>query len=350
MSTELAPSPPHADALVSTWLWLLAALVFAMVLVGGATRLTDSGLSITEWQPLLGAIPPLNEPQWLQAFAKYKAIPEYEIVNPGMSLAEFKQIYWWEWAHRFLGRIIGLVLIVPLALLWLAGRIDRRLARTLLVLLMLGGLQGALGWYMVKSGLAVRTDVSQYRLAAHLLLAAVIYAAIIWVALGLTVSRLARPSAGTGLPIALILLILLQIGLGGLVAGLDAGLSHNSFPLMDGRLIPDGLWVMSPWWRNIFENPLTVQFLHRLLAYGIALAALLNAVSLVRAPWNVRLTAWALLGLVAFQMVLGVWTLLNAVPMHLGLLHQGGALLVLAVAVLQLHLSRTAPDWRLRTI
>jgi cytochrome c oxidase assembly protein subunit 15 len=339
MSTELARSPSSADPLLAAWLWTLAALVFAMILVGGATRLTDSGLSITEWQPLLGAIPPLSESQWLKAFEKYKAIPEYQILNRGMSLGEFKQIYWWEWAHRFLGRIIGLVLILPLLLLWLSGRIDRRMAKSLLILFLLGALQGALGWYMVKSGLAERTDVSQYRLAAHLLLASAIYSAIIWVALSLTLPRPRNLSGGTLWPLALIVLILVQIGAGGLVAGLDAGLSHNTFPLMDGRLIPDGLLILKPRWRNVFENPLTVQFLHRLLAYVIALAVLFNASSFRHAGREARLSAWALLVLVVLQMALGIWTLLSAVPLHLGILHQAGAMLLLAAAILHLHLA-----------
>jgi cytochrome c oxidase assembly protein subunit 15 len=338
MSTELLPNPAASDPLLRAWLWTLAALVFAMVIVGGATRLTDSGLSITEWQPLLGAIPPLREAQWLEAFEKYKAIPEYQIVNRGMSLAAFKQIYWWEWAHRFIGRFIGLVLVLPMLLLWFSGRIDRRLAKTLLVLLLLGGLQGALGWYMVRSGLAERTDVSQYRLAAHLLLASLIYAAIIWVALGQTIPRARKSSRIVGLPLALIALILLQIGMGGLVAGLDAGLSHNTFPLMDGRLVPDGLWIIDPWWRNVFENPMTVQFLHRLLAYVIAFAVLLNALSLARAKRDARVSAWVLLAAIALQMGLGIWTLLSAVPLPLGLLHQAGAMLLLAAATVHLYL------------
>jgi cytochrome c oxidase assembly protein subunit 15 len=342
MSPKFVPSSSSADPLLAAWLWTLAALVFAMVLVGGATRLTDSGLSITEWQPLLGAIPPLDDSQWREAFEKYKAIPEYQIVNRGMSLAEFKQIYWWEWAHRFLGRIIALVLLIPFLALWLMGRIDRSMAASFLIILALGALQGALGWYMVKSGLAERTDVSQYRLSAHLILASVIYAAIIWVALGLTFPRARNLSRGMGRPMALLALILVQIGMGGLVAGLDAGRSHNTFPLMDGRLVPDGLMVMTPWWRNIFENPMTAQFLHRLLAYGIALAALLNALSLARAPGGTgRFSAWALVAVVALQMALGIWTLLSSVPLHLGLLHQAGAMLLLGAAVAHLYLART---------
>jgi cytochrome c oxidase assembly protein subunit 15 len=327
-----------SEGFIRLWLWTLAALVFAMVLLGGATRLTDSGLSITEWQPILGAIPPLSDAQWLDAFEKYKAIPEYRLVNRGMSLAEFKTIYWWDWAHRFLGRFIGLVLILPLALLWITHRLDTRMVRPLLLLLCLGGLQAALGWYMVKSGLAERTDVSQYRLAAHLLLAAVIYASIVWIAMG--VARGAADVRRAAPAMALLFLIFLQIGSGGLVAGLDAGLSHNSFPLMDGRLIPDGLMIMTPWWRNLFENALTVQFLHRLLAYAVALAALLHTLWLWRSRANraLRRSALAVLGLVFVQMTLGVWTLLAGVPLPLGLLHQAGALLLLTAAVIHLDI------------
>ncbi|HEY7765032.1 MAG TPA: COX15/CtaA family protein [Aestuariivirgaceae bacterium] len=340
MTAAAADRPIAREGFLRLWLWSLAALVFAMVLVGGATRLTDSGLSITEWQPILGALPPLSEAQWLEAFEKYKAIPEYRLVNRGMSIAEFKAIYWWEWAHRFLGRFIGLVLIVPMAVLWLTRRLDARMIRPLLLLLSLGALQGALGWYMVKSGLAERTDVSQYRLAAHLLLAAVIYASIIWIAAGLTFSRPRGASRNAAAASALLLLLFMQIGLGGLVAGLDAGLSHNSFPLMDGRLIPDGLMIVAPWWRNLFENALTVQFLHRLLAYAIALAAVLNVLDLWRSGGGrgPKLSALAVLSLVVVQVALGIWTLLAGVPLPLGLLHQAGAMLLLSAAVIHQHL------------
>ncbi|MGH6873500.1 MAG: COX15/CtaA family protein, partial [Aestuariivirgaceae bacterium] len=258
-----------AYPLIRLWLWSVAGLILAMVLIGGATRLTDSGLSITEWQPLMGVVPPLDEASWKEAFEKYKAIPEYRIVNSGMSLAEFKFIYWWEWTHRFLGRFIGLVVFLPLAFLWATRRLDARTVRSMVLLLILGGAQGALGWYMVKSGLAERTDVSQYRLAAHLALAAAIYATVVWIALGIGTSFRRIDSREAGMALGLVLLILLQIALGGLVAGLDAGLSHNTFPLMDGKLVPDGLLVMTPRWRNLFENALTVQFLHRTMAYGV---------------------------------------------------------------------------------
>src|SRR5262245_60952617 len=222
----------RARKLIRAWLWFAAFLVFAMVIVGGATRLTDSGLSITEWQPLLGAIPPLSEADWLQAFDKYKQVPEYSLVNQGMALADFKFIYWWEWTHRFLGRFIGVVTIVPFLFLWLTRRIEKRLLPRLAGLIVLGGLQGALGWYMVKSGLVDRIDVSQYRLAAHLTFATVILGAIVWTALGISDARRRLPQRGRDwAALGLLALVLLQVALGGFVAGLDAGMGYNTWPL-----------------------------------------------------------------------------------------------------------------------
>lgn len=329
-----------AYPLIRLWLWSVAGLIFAMVLVGGATRLTDSGLSITEWQPLMGVIPPLDEASWNAAFEKYKAIPQYRIMNRGMSLAEFKFIYWWEWTHRFLGRFIGLAVFVPLALLWATRRLEPRTARSLILLLILGGAQGALGWYMVKSGLAERTDVSQYRLAAHLTLAAAIYAMVVWIALGIGTPRRRIETGEAVAGLGLVILVLLQIALGGLMAGLDAGLSHNTFPLMDGKLVPDGLLVMTPWWRNLFENVLTVQFLHRMTAYVLALAIFLHAFGLTRSRCDGgrEISGWVLFGVVLMQMALGIWTLLAGVPLHLALFHQAGAMLLLTAGVIHLHL------------
>lgn len=340
MRPLLAPRHASAYPFIRLWLWVLAGLIFTMVLIGGATRLTDSGLSITEWQPLLGAIPPLNEAQWLAAFEKYKTIPEYQLVNKGMSLAEFRVIYWWEWTHRFLGRFIGIVLLVPFVALWAARRLEKRMIGSLLALFVLGALQGALGWYMVQSGLLERTDVSQYRLAAHLLLAALIYAAVIWVALGVGVPPRRVETGHARVVLGIIGMIFVQIGLGGLVAGLDAGLSHGTFPLMDGRLIPGGLMTMAPWWRNFFENALTVQFCHRLAAYLIAIAILLHAVALSRGGGGGarEISGWALVVAVFGQMAIGVWALLAGVPIYLGLLHQAGAMLLLAAALIHLHL------------
>jgi cytochrome c oxidase assembly protein subunit 15 len=309
-----------------------------MVIVGGATRLTDSGLSITEWQPLLGAIPPLTEADWLAALEKYRRIPEYQLVNRGMTLADFKFIYWWEWAHRFLGRLIGLIFFVPFAYFLRTGRLSRGTAWRCGLILVLGGLQGALGWYMVTSGLVDRVDVSQYRLSAHLTLATVIFAAILWVAFGLQGQRRWLATATHVLALLLVALVLLQVASGGFVAGLDAGMGYNTWPLMDGALVPKGLMTIEPAWRNLFENAMTVQFNHRLLAYGIALAVVVYAATL-------RTKEAALLfAAVLLQIVLGVWTLLWQVPLWLGLVHQGGALAVLAAALWNLHsLLRQSP-------
>jgi cytochrome c oxidase assembly protein subunit 15 len=330
------------------WLLFVAALVFAMVIVGGATRLTDSGLSITEWKPLLGAIPPLSDAHWLESFEKYRQIPEYKLINKGMSLDEFKFIYWWEWGHRFLGRAIGLVFFVPFVFFWLTGRLHRSLVPPLLLLFVLGGLQGALGWYMVMSGLVERTDVSQYRLSAHLTLATVIFAAIVWTALGIGRDK-RRPASSVNLgwpALALILLIIVQTALGGFVAGLDAGLSHNTWPLMDGRLIPNGLLAMEPAWRNFFENVLTVQFQHRMVAYAIAVLALVHAARALNEanPSTVQISGFVILFAVLAQIAFGIWTLLAQVPITLGLVHQGGALIVLAACIWHLHEVCLAPQ------
>ena len=316
---------------VKAWLIAVAALIFCMVIVGGATRLTDSGLSITEWRPLLGAIPPLTDAHWLEAFQKYQQIPEYHLVNSGMTLDEFKFIYWWEWSHRFLGRVIGLAFFLPFAYFAVTGALTWATALRCGVLFVLGGLQGALGWYMVASGLVDRVDVSQYRLAAHLTLATFIYGAILWVAFGLGGSRHAPRRGREWAALLIAGLILLQVAAGGFVAGLDAGFGYNTWPLMDGAFIPRGLLAADPWWRNLFENALTVQFDHRMLAYLIAIVVAWQA-SCVRSSASLLLLA-AVLG----QIALGIWTLLWVVPLWLGLAHQGGALLVLAAALWNLH-------------
>ena len=337
--TDMTEKQRAALPAIRLWLFIMAALVFAMVIVGGATRLTDSGLSITEWQPLLGAIPPLNEADWLVAFEKYKLIPEYTAVNKGMSLDEFKFIYWWEWSHRFLGRFIGVAFLIPFLWFWLTGRIATRLWPRLSLLFILGGLQGALGWYMVASGLVDRVDVSQYRLAAHLSLATVIFGAILWTAYGLAYRR-RPPSSGLAWTAALIVaLILLQVALGGFVAGLDAGMGYTTWPLMDGKFIPDGLFVMEPAWRNLFENAMTVQFDHRMLAYIIAAVVLAHAFIARRTPASLLATA------ILAQIGLGIWTLLAQVPLSIALLHQAGAMIALALALWNLHALLTrAPD------
>ena len=315
-----------------------------MVLVGGATRLTDSGLSITEWKPILGAIPPLTDQAWQIAFEKYKQIPEYKLQNAGMSLSEFKFIFWWEWAHRFLGRFIGIAFFIPMMWFWFTGKLTGKLKIKLSFLFILGGLQGALGWYMVQSGLVDRVDVSQYRLAAHLGLAIFIFACTYWVYLGLEKTDGIR-SVFSNLSIVqisgagLIIAIFLQIILGAFVAGLHAGKAHNTWPLMDGQIIPDGLLSMSPFYLNFFENALTVQFDHRVLAYIITAWCILQIFWVAKYMGEGRhLRSAALLMLaVTAQVGLGIWTLLYQVPISLGLLHQAGALVVLLIGLTHLH-------------
>jgi cytochrome c oxidase assembly protein subunit 15 len=323
------------------WLFAVAALVFLMVSLGGATRLTGSGLSITEWQPIMGAVPPLSDAAWQEAFEKYRQIPQYEYVNRGMSLSAFKAIYWWEWTHRFLGRLIGAVFLLPFLFFLATGQIARPLMARLAGVFALGGLQGFVGWYMVRSGLADRVDVSQYRLALHLALAVAIFGAILWAALSLSPHREAPASTARQRASAAVIaaLVLLQLVAGAFVAGLKAGAGYNTWPLMEGRLIPQGLGAMSPWWVNLFENALTVQFNHRLLAYAIALAVLWHLWSVLRsAPIDsVRISGLALAGAVLAQIGAGIWTLLAHVPIPLALLHQAGAVAVFGVALWHLH-------------
>lgn len=333
----------HARAL-SIWLGLVALLIVSMILVGGATRLTDSGLSITEWQPIVGVIPPLSNADWQEAFEAYKKIPEYNEIKRGMSLDAFKSIYWWEWAHRFIGRFIGIVFLVPFVCFWLAGYIPRPLMPRLIGLFVLGGLQGALGWYMVKSGLVDRTDVSQYRLAAHFGVAILIFGYTVWLILGL--GERGKPRLGTAAIVAgfVLLLVFAQLLAGALVAGIDGGLGFNTWPLMNGAFIPKGLGEASPWYLNLFENPLTVQFDHRMLGYAVVLATVLQAVWLAtRGDRALAGTAVVLAVMSVLQATLGVWTLLLAVPITLGLAHQAGAIIVFAAALYHLWCAAHVP-------
>jgi len=331
--------PSHRPVLL--WLLAVAAMIFAMAVIGAVTRLTESGLSIMEWAPFSGALPPFSEAEWQRLFALYRQIPEYRLENAGMTLAEFKTIFWWEWIHRLWGRLIGLVFLVPF--LWFLWR--RRLPGWLKphgwALLALGGLQGALGWFMVASGFAQRTDVSQYRLVAHLGLALLLYAYVIWLAFRFAWLRpsLAAPGLRRGL-LLLLLLLAVTLASGGLVAGLNAGLVYNSYPLMDGRLVPDGYGLLEPWLLNLFENPTAVQFNHRLLTLATALLALgLWAASRRAAlPPPARLALDLLALAVLLQFALGIWTLLAAVPLLLGALHQAGAILVLTAALAAFYL------------
>ncbi|MEF2074038.1 COX15/CtaA family protein [Consotaella aegiceratis] len=322
---------------VRTWLYGVALLIVALVLVGGATRLTNSGLSITEWKPIHGIVPPLSVEEWQEEFALYQRIPEYQEINQGMSLDAFKTIYWWEWTHRFLARAVGFVFAIPLVVFWAAGMVEPALKPRLVGIFLLGGLQGAIGWWMVASGLTERTDVSQYRLAVHLTTACVIFAYTLWVARGLAPhSRDIPPSPGSvWVAGGIVLLALVQIYLGGLVSGLDAGQGYNTWPLMDGQWVPDGLLAASPAWRNFFENAMTVQFDHRIGAYLLFLATALHAISAWF--WAAGTTharrALVLFVLIVLQATLGITTLLLHAPLGWALAHQAGAVVVLAFAV-----------------
>jgi cytochrome c oxidase assembly protein subunit 15 len=322
------------------WLVSVAALIAIMVLVGGATRLTEAGLSIVEWKPVTGALPPLSQQQWTQAFEAYKTIPQYREFNAGMRLEEFKTIFWWEWSHRLLGRVIGVVYLLPfLWFLW-RGVLSVDLKRRLWLIFGLGALQGAVGWWMVASGLSERVEVSQYRLATHLVLALLIFASIVWtLRRQADRSTMAAPSRLKVTGIALLGLTFVQLYLGALVAGLRAGKVYNTWPDIDGALIPSAarLFFEEPWWRNLFENTLTVQFEHRMTAYALFTLALLHALDTVRSRAGVAAVSGALwlAAAVMLQAMLGVLTLLNQVPIALALAHQAVAIAVLMLAILQ---------------
>ncbi|MEM8743216.1 MAG: COX15/CtaA family protein [Pseudomonadota bacterium] len=336
----------RSDVAVRVWLYGLCALIFAMILVGGATRLTDSGLSITEWQPILGIVPPMSDAAWQIAFDKYRQIPEYQIINKGMSLSEFKFIYWWEWGHRFLGRMIGFAFLIPFLYFWAKGYLTRAMIPKLLIMFVLGGLQGALGWYMVMSGLVERTDVSQYRLAAHLCFAVLIFGFIFWVAMRMGQDKPYTSPVSSGLRISAIgltIAVFVQIALGAFVAGMDAGQGYNTWPLMDGAVIPEGLGAMSPWYLNLFENAMTVQFNHRVTAYIVLIWALVHSgVAIARSePGAIAVSAGLLVVATLAQVIIGIATLVAHVPLSLALLHQGVA--VVLFAVLLWHLNRLVP-------
>jgi cytochrome c oxidase assembly protein subunit 15 len=342
--SQISTDTSHAAAIpggVRLWLVIVAAMIVVMVLVGGATRLTESGLSIVEWKPVTGTLPPLTAQAWNEAFEAYKLIPQYQQINRGMSLDEFKTIFWWEWSHRFLGRAIGAVFLLPfLYFLWRGGLSDR-LKNRLWLIFSLGALQGAVGWWMVASGLTGRTEVSQYRLAVHLMLALTIYALIVW-----TLVRGSGSSAPVPVPPRLrrtvnvmAVLTFLQIYFGALVAGLRAGRVFNTWPDIDGSFIPSAarLFFEQPWWRNFFDNTLTVQFTHRMLAYLLLAQTLWHVghAIAVRVDATVVRGATLIAGATTLQAVLGILTLVNGVPIDLALAHQAGAVLVLTLVLLQ---------------
>lgn len=326
---------------VGYWLLFMAMMVFLMVMVGGATRLTESGLSMVDWRPVTGTLPPLSTEAWLAEFGKYQQSPEYRLRNQGMSLEEFKGIFYWEWGHRLLGRLIGLFFAVPLAWFWVKGRIPTGYKPTLLVLLVLGGSQGLLGWYMVMSGLVDEPAVSHYRLAAHLSLALFIMAALLWTALSLLNPEPEKTSSKLKiLTHATMLVLVLQIVMGAFVAGLKAGLIYNQWPMMGDGFIPPGLSSLEPLWRNLVDNAVTVQFDHRIGAYVLGALTLVIVWWARRAETRVKTAALYFLAAVALQILLGVITLLLAVPVLWGTAHQGGGAIVLASLVYLMHMQR----------
>ena len=328
---------------VRAWLIVVLLAIAALVLVGGATRLTDSGLSITEWKPIHGVVPPLNAAEWQEEFQLYQKIPQYSELNEGMTIDAFKRIFWWEWAHRLIARSIGVIFALPLAFFWITGRLEKRLRWPLFGILCLGGVQGAIGWWMVSSGLTKRVDVSQYRLATHLIIACLIFASTVWIwrALSPHTGRLLKTAAPPVFAAVIVVFVFLQLYLGALVAGLDAGLTYNTWPLMDGALIPDGLL-----WHSAFDDPKTAQFLHRMNAYvllALALVQWLWLASRYRGTTHANRTM-VFFVLVCLQAVLGITTLVLAgittdadpvahLPIGWALAHQGCALLVLGFAV-----------------
>lgn len=317
---------------VRIWLYVIAVMVLLMVIVGGTTRLTGSGLSITEWQPISGVIPPLDEQAWQAEFDNYKRIPQYTVNNPDMTLSQFKSIFWWEWVHRFLGRLIGFVFFVPFLVFLVQKRFSWKLAGPLTGLFLLGGLQGVVGWWMVSSGLSKLTSVSQYRLATHLSTALVLFLALIWVARRLE-PRLGRSQVRTtsSAPLwTLLVLVAIQIAAGAFVAGLHAGMGYNTWPLMDGSLIPQGLGIMQPAWKNLFENALTVQFNHRMIAYVIFFYTFFLLARQYRAGGCKGVDGWMprIALLVLLQVALGITTLVTTVPLALALGHQALAFML----------------------
>lgn len=326
--------------IIATWLLAVAAMVFAMVVIGGLTRLTGSGLSIVEWRPLTGVLPPFGDAEWQATFDAYKQFPEFREVNQGMDLAGFKSIFWLEFIHRLWGRMIGLVFFVPLVVFIVKGWVQGRLGLHLVGIFLLGGLQGGIGWYMVKSGLVDRHDVSQYRLTLHLSAAIVVYGYMLWVALGLLFPEPKAAGAGlAGLAKGLAGWVFLTMLSGGFVAGLDAGLGYNTFPLMNGQFFPDDLFTLHPWWLSPFEDATTVQFDHRVLAeFTVALVlAFWWRARKAALPHRARLALDAMAAMVLIQAALGIATLLLSVPIALASAHQAGAVVLFTTALWTAH-------------
>jgi cytochrome c oxidase assembly protein subunit 15 len=344
VTQNFCPPSPFIKSRTAVGLWLLAiaAIIMGMVTIGGLTRLTGSGLSITEWDPIMGAIPPLNDAQWADAFDKYQRIPQYFIENRGMSLEQFQGIFWWEWTHRLLGRLLGVLFIVPF--LWFAwkGVIARRDWPRLLLLFALGGLQGFIGWWMVESGLETRVSVSQYRLAIHLGTAIILLGAILWVALEY-LRGIKAPPKPAARAYGLVVLVYVQMLLGALVAGLHAGLLYNTWPDMNGRVFPEDPFAVSPWWLNPFENPGLAQFDHRIGAYVVAGFAAYVYAKGVKLSGAAKKSAKLVATITAVQIGLGIATLLMQAPEGLAAFHQVVAASLFCAAVWHAYELRNRP-------
>jgi cytochrome c oxidase assembly protein subunit 15 len=334
----------NRDRAVAIWLLICAGMIFVMVLLGGITRLSGSGLSIMEWNPLMGALPPTSAGEWERVFALYREIAQYKNVNAGMTLSEFQSIFWWEWSHRLWGRLIGLVFFLPFLWFLIRGYLRKAWAPKLAAIFLLGALQGAVGWYMVASGFEDRDSVSQYRLVLHLGMALVIYALILWSAFDLLQPAAIAGNRAAARPlrrhaILLLVLIAIELVLGGLVAGLHGGLIYNDFPFMNGDWIAPDVFSLSPWWLNPTENPVTAQFLHRIGA-GLVTLTLLWLVARVWGsdlPRVVQSRMGLLLAALVLQVTLGITTLVLVVPLPVAVAHQGGAVLLLSATLYALH-------------
>lgn len=340
MSSSISSNNKH----IAIWLLVCCTTIFAMIILGGVTRLTGSGLSMVQWEPIMGVLPPLNQAKWEETFLLYQQFPEYKLKNFAMSLGEFKSIFWFEYSHRLLGRSIGIIFLLPFLFFLVKGKIDKALTPKLITMFVLGGLQGLMGWYMVKSGLVNDPHVSQYRLTAHLALAIVIYAYMFWVALDLLYPKVDDKAQSSNrklgqLSLIITVIIFITALSGGFVAGTRAGFAFNTFPLMNGRLIPVGLFELSPAWRNFFENIVTVQFDHRVMATLLFL--------LIPAFWwiavkshqesHIQTGLHLLLAALALQLTLGISTLLLVVPVGLAAAHQAGAIVLLTASLFVSH-------------
>lgn len=335
---------------IAIWLLICAGVIFGMILLGGVTRLTNSGLSMVEWKPLVGIIPPLSQADWQELFLKYQQFPEYQKINMGMTLDEFKPIFMYEYLHRVLGRLIGVIFVIPFMYFYVTKKLTPQLSMRLVVMLILGGCQGLLGWYMVKSGLVDNPHVSQYRLTAHLGLAVLIYAFIVWTTLDL-INTKANQLPNLALPSMMItLLIFVMILSGGLVAGTRAGYAYSTWPLMGDSFLPAGLYAMQPAWLSAFEDITTIQFNHRVLAYIIALFIAGFAVKALKSKVSgkLRTAVIILLGLLVIQISLGISTLIFYVPISVAAAHQVGAVALLTAALFVSHSLNTKNPFKLK--